>query len=159
MQPAATNIPVTAYIALGANLGDRSGNIARALALLDATSGIAVTKTSSLLENPAIGGPPDSPAFLNAVAEVDTSLSPRQLLARLLEIEQQLGRQRRAKWDPRLIDLDLILYGDQIVDEPDLKIPHPLMHRRRFVLEPLAEIAPHVVHPILKRRIDEMPRP
>jgi 2-amino-4-hydroxy-6-hydroxymethyldihydropteridine diphosphokinase len=147
---------VTAYIALGANLGDRRGNINRALAHLRATPGVAVMKVSSLLENPAIGGPPDSPPFLNAVAKVDTSLSPRELLARLLEIEHHLGRERREKWDPRLIDLDLILYGDEILDDPDLKIPHPLMHTRRFVLNPLKEIAPDAVHPVLKQRIADL---
>ena len=149
-------MPITAYIALGANLGDRRGNIDRALALLRATPGVAVMKISSLLENAAIGGPPDSPPFLNAVAEIETTLAPRALLARLLEIEQQLGRQRRQKWDPRLIDLDLILYGDQVLNEPDLRVPHPLMHTRRFVLDPLKEIAPDAMHPLLEQRIADL---
>ena len=147
---------VTAYIALGANLGDRRGNLERALDLLRATPGVRVTKLSTFLENPAVGGPPDSPPFLNAVAEVETSLPPRDLLARLLAIEHQLGRQRRHKWDPRLIDLDVLLYGDTIIDEPDLRIPHPLMHERRFVLDPLREIAPDAMHPVLKRRIADL---
>src|SRR4051794_37037446 len=108
----------TAYIALGANLGNRQGNIESALRWLGDTPGICVTKVSSLLENPAVGGPAGSPPFLNAVAEIQTTLPPRDLLARLLEIEHQLGRQRREKWEARLIDLDLILYGESIVDEP-----------------------------------------
>jgi 2-amino-4-hydroxy-6-hydroxymethyldihydropteridine diphosphokinase len=149
-------MPITAYIALGANLGDRRANIDRALALLRASPGVTVMKISSLLENPAVGGPADSPPFLNAVAEIETTLPPRDLLARLLEIERQLGRERREKWDPRLIDLDLILYGDEILDDPDLKIPHPLMHTRRFVLDPLKEIAPGAVHPVLKQRIADL---
>jgi 2-amino-4-hydroxy-6-hydroxymethyldihydropteridine diphosphokinase len=143
----------TAYIALGANLGDRRANIERALDLLRDTPNIRITKTSTFLENPAIGGPPDSPPFLNAVAEIETTLPPRDLLSRLLDIEKALGRQRRQKWDPRLIDLDLLLYGEAIVNDPDLKIPHPLLHTRRFVLDPLKEIAPDAIHPILKKRI------
>ena len=148
--------PIPAYIALGANLGDRRANIERAVELLRATAGVRVTKVSSLLENAAVGGPPDSPPFLNAAAELETTLSPRELLARLLEIERQLGRERREKWGPRSIDLDLLLYGERVVDEPDLRIPHPLMHERRFVLEPLKEIAPHARHPVLHKRIDEL---
>jgi 2-amino-4-hydroxy-6-hydroxymethyldihydropteridine diphosphokinase len=146
----------TAYIALGANLGERRANIERALDLLGGTPNIRVTKISTFLENPAIGGPADSPPFLNAVAEIETSLPPRDLLARLLDIEKTLGRQRRQKWEARLIDLDLLLYGDAIVDDPDLKIPHPLMHARRFVLDPLKEIAPDVMHPIFSRRIADL---
>ena len=95
-------------------------------------------RVSSLLENPAVGGPKDSPPFLNAAAEIETTLSPIELLHRLLEIEKSLGRVRREKWEPRLIDLDLLLYGDQIIDTPELKIPHPLMHQRKFVLQGIA---------------------
>jgi 2-amino-4-hydroxy-6-hydroxymethyldihydropteridine diphosphokinase len=148
--------PINAYIALGANLGDRRGNIGQALELLRATPGLGVTRVSSLREYAAVGGPPASPPFLNAAAEVQTTLSPRDLLARLLEIEQQLGRQRREKWGPRLIDLDLLLYGEQVIDQAELTIPHPRMHERRFVLEPLAEIAPQVVHPVHRRSIRDL---
>ena len=146
----------TAYIALGANLGDRRGNVDRALSLLRASAGVTVTKVSSLLENPAVGGPPDSPPFLNAVAELDTTLPPRELLTRLLQIERSLGRERREKWGPRAIDLDLLLYGEEVIDEPDLRVPHPLMHERRFVLDPLKEIAPRALHPILRKRVEEL---
>lgn len=141
----------TAYVAVGANLGDRAGTIAGALDALDRTPGISITKQSSLIENPAVGGPPDSPAFLNGAVEVETALAPQALLTQLLKIERSLGRQRREKWEPRAIDLDLILYGDHVIDTPGLTVPHPLMHQRRFVLEPLAEIAPDVIHPVLKR--------
>ena len=149
-------MPVTAYIAFGANLGDRRANIERAVELLGATPGVRVTKVSSFLENPAVGGPADSPAFLNAVAEIETSLPPRELLERLLAIEHQLGRQRREKWGPRIIDLDVLLYGQEIIDEPDLRIPHPLMHERRFVLDPMKEIAPDAIHPVFKKRIADL---
>jgi 2-amino-4-hydroxy-6-hydroxymethyldihydropteridine diphosphokinase len=147
---------VTAYIALGANLGDRARNIKSALTKLGATPHVEVMRISSLIETPAVGGPPDSPPFLNAAAEIRTTLSPQTLLARLLEIEQELGRTRRVKWGPRLIDLDLILFGDQIIAEPNLQIPHPLMHERRFVLTPLDEIAPNIEHPILKTTIRQL---
>jgi 2-amino-4-hydroxy-6-hydroxymethyldihydropteridine diphosphokinase len=144
--------PTTAYIALGSNLGDRPANLESALTKLRHT-GIEVIRVSSPLENPAIGGPDDSPPFLNAAAELRTTLAAHALLKRLLEIERDLGRTRRQKWEPRIIDLDLLLYGDQILSSQELIVPHPLMHERRFVLEPLAEIAPNVVHPTLQMSI------
>jgi 2-amino-4-hydroxy-6-hydroxymethyldihydropteridine diphosphokinase len=146
----------TAYIALGANLGDREANIATALDALNHTPGTRVVRTSKLIENPAVGGPPDSPPFLNGVAEVETAAAPSELLDRLLEIERSLGRERRAKWEPRPIDLDLILYEERIIDTSYLQLPHPLMHERRFVLEPLAELAPDLVHPISELTVREM---
>lgn len=146
----------TAYLALGANLGDRRHNIEAAVEMLRATASVRVMKVSSLLETQAVGGPGDSPPFLNAAAQIETDLPPADLLERLLEIERRLGRQRREKWGPRLIDLDLLLYDDQIIDRPNLKIPHPLMHRRRFVLQPLAEIAPGAIHPVLRISVAEM---
>jgi 2-amino-4-hydroxy-6-hydroxymethyldihydropteridine diphosphokinase len=142
---------VTAYVALGSNLGDREQILLDAIDALRRSPGVSIAKVSRFLENPAVGGPPDSPPFLNAVAEVRTSLSPRQLLNRLLGGEQSLGRVRRARWEPRVIDLDLILFGDESVYEDGLTVPHPLMHTRRFVLEPLAEIAPDVRHPTLNK--------
>ncbi len=142
---------VTAYIALGANLGDRRANIEAAIEKLKDTPGIESLRPSSLFENPAVGGPEDSPAFLNAVVELTTTLDPEALLDRLLQIERELGRERREKWGPRLIDLDLLLYGEQVIHTDHLTVPHPLMHQRRFVLEPLAELNPHLLHPVLKR--------
>src|SRR5438067_8057410 len=112
--PVAT--PVTAYIALGANLGDRAANLRAALDQLARTPGVTVGRVSSFIENPAVGGPARSPPFLNAAAELTTTLLPRELLNRLLAIEQSLGRVRKQKWEPRLIDLDLLLFGDEVID-------------------------------------------
>jgi len=145
-----------AYVAVGSNLGDRPGNIAAALDLLRKTPGVDGVRASTLLENPAVGMPPGSPPFLNGVAEVRTTLDPGALLRRLLEIERSLGRERHRKWDSRPIDLDLLLHGGHVLDAPDLKLPHPRMHERRFVLQPLAELAPDAVHPTLGKSIERL---
>ena len=145
--------PIVAYIALGSNLGPREKNIADAIEKLRHTPGVEVMRVSNLLENPSVGGPPDAPSFLNAAAELRTTLGAHALLQRLLEIEKELGRLRREKWAPRVIDLDLLLHGDHILSSQELIVPHPLMHERRFVLQPLAEIAPDVVHPTLQMSI------
>lgn len=150
------HLPSTAYIALGANLGDRQANLRRAVQMLNETPRIEVARVSSFLENPSVGGPADAPAFLNAAAELRTTLSPHDLLSVLLDIERQLGRVRQRKNDPRPIDLDLLLYEDRILNDPDLILPHPLMHQRRFVLEPLREIAPDAVHPGLHMTIGNL---
>jgi 2-amino-4-hydroxy-6-hydroxymethyldihydropteridine diphosphokinase len=141
--------PAIAFIALGSNLGARAEHIRRALAMLAAQSGVEVVRVSALLENPAVGGPEGSPPFLNAAAEVHTTLSAGGLLERMLDIERAMGRIRREKWEPRVIDLDLLLYGDQVIHDGRLTVPHPLMHQRVFVLQPLAEIAPGAIHPVL----------
>jgi 2-amino-4-hydroxy-6-hydroxymethyldihydropteridine diphosphokinase len=125
-----------AYVGLGANLGDRDGSIRRAADLLGAVRLSTIRETEPW-------GYADQPPFLNAVAELETELSPRALLDRLLEVERELGRTREApRWGPRTIDLDLLLYGDLALDEPGLTIPHPRLHERLFVLEPLADLAP-----------------
>jgi 2-amino-4-hydroxy-6-hydroxymethyldihydropteridine diphosphokinase len=145
--------PTRAFIALGSNLGDREANLRTALAKLADTAGVEVVRISTSLENPAVGGPEASPPFLNAAAELKTTLGAAALLDRLLEIEREMGRVRRERWEPRVIDLDLLLYGGEIHSSHHLMVPHPLMHERRFVLEPLAQIAPDVVHPTLQMTI------
>jgi 2-amino-4-hydroxy-6-hydroxymethyldihydropteridine diphosphokinase len=143
----------TAFLAVGSNLGDRQANILEATEKLRQTEGIEVVRLSRFLENPAVGMDDDAPPFLNAAIEICTTLGSHALLHRLLEIEREMGRQRRQRWEPRIIDLDLLLYGDEILSSQELIVPHPLMHERRFVLEPLAEIAPNAVHPTLQMTI------
>lgn len=135
--------PVRAFLGLGSNLGDRSENLRRAVALLDARDGVRVVRTSSIYETEPVG--PPQPDFLNAVAEIDTTLSPRALLEACLGVEAEMGRVRRERWGPRVIDVDLLLFDDQRIDEPDLVVPHPRMHERAFVLVPLAELAPDLI--------------
>jgi 3-oxoacyl-[acyl-carrier protein] reductase len=144
---------VTAYLGLGSNLGDRRDFLETALQALRVTPGIVVTKVSEFIETAPVGGPPGQGPYLNAAAEVRTELGPVPLLRRMQEIEHQLGRVRGERWGPRTIDLDLLLYGNECVSEPDLQVPHPEMARREFVLRPLTWIAPEAVHPVLGRTI------
>ncbi|HMO27168.1 MAG TPA: 2-amino-4-hydroxy-6-hydroxymethyldihydropteridine diphosphokinase, partial [Tepidisphaeraceae bacterium] len=118
---------VVAYIAVGANLGDRRANIDRALRMVAALSDTGLPAGSSLVENPAGGSTPDAPPFLNGAASIRTRLPAHPLLHRLLEIEREIGRERRIKWEPRPIALDLLLYGDHVLSSQELVVPHPLM--------------------------------
>lgn len=135
-----------AYVGLGANLGNREETLQRAVSLLTAAEGVEVLAVSELSETDPVGVV-DQPRFLNGAVTVETTLSARGLLDALLAIEQSLGRERVERWGPRTIDLDLLLYGDEIVDEPGLRVPHPRLHERRFALEPLAELDPELVIP------------
>jgi 2-amino-4-hydroxy-6-hydroxymethyldihydropteridine diphosphokinase len=131
---------ITAYVALGSNLGDREAHLAHAVTALRATPGVEVEALSSVRETAPVGGPPQG-AYLNAVVELRTQLTARALLERLLEIEAEAGRVRGPQRNaPRTLDLDLLLYGDEQIDEPGLVVPHPRMQQRGFVLEPLAEL-------------------
>lgn len=123
-----------AYVGLGSNLGDREGTIRAALAALP-----GVVAISELRETAPVGLV-DQPPFLNGAAALETELTPPELLAVLLDVERELGRERRERWGPRTIDLDLLLYGDESVSEPGLTVPHPRLHERRFALEPLLEL-------------------
>ena len=139
---------VTAYVGLGSNLGEPERQIEQALELLAAEEGIELRAVSTLRWTDPVGYR-DQPRFLNGAAEVETSLGARELLQRLLAIERRLGRERgeRPRFGPRTIDLDLLVYGDSVVDEPGLTVPHPRLAERRFALEPLAEMAPELEVP------------
>ena len=132
-----------AYVGLGSNLGEREATLWKALEGLGATEGIEVLAVSSFRETDPVGVV-DQPRFVNAVAGLETSLSPRELLERLLDVERSLGRDRAVeeRWGPRTLDLDLLLYGGESIDEPGLEVPHPRLTERAFVLEPLLELDP-----------------
>ncbi|UCD57590.1 MAG: 2-amino-4-hydroxy-6-hydroxymethyldihydropteridine diphosphokinase [Candidatus Hydrogenedentota bacterium] len=137
-----------AYLGLGSNLGDREANINRALAELVRSGRTRVIRVSSIYETKPVGIE-KQPDFLNAAAEIETEMAPKELLANIREVERRTGREKRFKWGPRIIDIDILLYGNECLTEENLEIPHPEMHRRAFVLTPLAEIAPLVQHPRL----------
>jgi 2-amino-4-hydroxy-6-hydroxymethyldihydropteridine diphosphokinase len=146
----------TAYIGLGANLGDREATIRRALGRLRAHPHIEVTAVSPLIETDPVGGPPGQPPFLNGAAALETDLAPHALLDVLKATEEGLGRRPRGRWGPREIDLDLLLYADRVVETDGLTVPHPRLSERRFVLAPLAEIAPDARDPLTERTVREM---
>ncbi len=127
------------YISIGSNLGDRTKYIENAIEKLKETKGIEVKRISSIYETEPMGGPKQG-KYLNGAIEIETHLEPREIMVKLQKIEKQLGRIRTVKNAPRTIDLDMLLYGDKKINEPDLKIPHPRMHERDFVMKPLKEI-------------------
>lgn len=137
---------MNAYVGLGSNLGEREAMIRLALDDLARLPGTELVRASSLYDTEPVGDV-DQPNFLNAVAQLETELAPRQLLWNLLLIEKRLGRTRTRRWGPRTIDLDLLLYGHAILDEPGLRVPHPELEKRSFVLVPLVELDPLLVHP------------
>ena len=145
---------IDAFIGLGANLGDRMETLRAAVEELAREPGFLLRGTSRVYETEPVG--PPQPRYLNAVVRIGTLLSPRVTLRRLLEIEELLGRVRREHWGSREIDLDLLLYGDRIVSEGALRVPHPRLHERAFALVPLAEIAPEAYHPQMARTAAEL---
>ena len=142
------NVPPLVYLSLGSNVGDRAAHLRAAIERL-AEAG-TVKATSSFYETEPVDVA-DQPWFLNCVVALETGQAPRELLAYALAIEVGMGRRRKREKGPRTIDIDILLFGDRVIDEPGLKVPHPAMHERRFVLEPLAEIAPGILHPTIKK--------
>lgn len=147
--------PHTVYVGLGTNLGDRLANLARAAGALAALPGVELQHCSGVFASRPVGGPPQ-PGYLNAAIELHTSHAPLHLLAELKALERALGRAPSERWGPRLIDLDLLLWGTQVVAEPALQIPHLALHQRAFALAPLCELAPHAVHPVLGHSVQTL---
>ena len=147
-----------AYIALGGNVGDAEATLRQALERMGAAPGIRLLRVSRLSRTDPVGGPPGQGPYLNGVAEIATTLEPGGLLHVLHEIERSLGRDRarEVRWGPRTCDLDILLMGRRVVDGPDLTLPHPRLHQRRFVLEGLAELAPDLRHPTLDRTMRDL---
>lgn len=143
-----------AYLLLGSNLGDRAAHLEQARRTLAATAGEVVA--ASAFYETAAWGLEDQPAFLNQVLAVRTTLDAPALLAACLATEQQAGRERIQRWAARTLDVDILLYGDAVIDTPRLSVPHPALPARRFALTPLAEVAPQLVHPLLRRTIAQL---
>lgn len=144
-----------AYISMGSNMGNKEENLNKAIKKLEEVNGIKVSKVSSYITTEPWGNE-NQDEFLNGALKLETYLTPRELMTELLRIESELGRVREIKWGPRVIDLDIILFDDIVSNDEFVIIPHPLMHLRDFVLEPLNEIAPYAIHPLKNKRVFEL---
>lgn len=146
---------VSAYLSLGSNLGNRLDNLKKALDLLNSHEGIEIKQVSSFYETEPVGYE-EQDWFLNSVVEITTTLTPQELLKTVGWVEGELGRVRTIRWGPRTVDVDILFYGDQLVAEENLEIPHPRIQERAFVLKPLAEIVPDLVHPYYGQTVEEL---
>jgi 2-amino-4-hydroxy-6-hydroxymethyldihydropteridine diphosphokinase len=144
-----------AYLGLGSNLGDRFWNLSDAVKHLGGVNAIRLMAVSPVYETDPVGDP-DQPKFLNAVLEIDTEFDPMNLLKTCLEIEREMGRVRTRQWESRIIDIDVLLCDDEVISTKELIVPHPFLHEREFVLRPLADIAPDLVHPVFDETIAEL---
>lgn len=152
MKQAAGNKRIKSYIGLGSNLGNRLGNIRFALAAMGQMPGSKVLRMSGVYETEPYGNP-DQPKFLNAAVELETSLEPAALLRSLQRVEHHMGRVRQVKWEPRVIDLDILYFGVQVIDSPELKVPHPELSLRGFVLVPLSDLIPDFEDPVKGQKV------
>jgi len=144
------------FIGVGSNLEDREKTIQQARDLLGNVRGIRILACSRIRETDPVGGPPDQGKYLNAVWQIESDLGLQELMGKLLAIEKQLGRKRHEKDGPRTIDLDILFCGREVIDRPGLTVPHPRAHERGFVLEPMTELAPDLIHPVLKKTMKEL---
>jgi 2-amino-4-hydroxy-6-hydroxymethyldihydropteridine diphosphokinase len=154
MQPEFSKKYINAYLCLGSNTGKVRQNLIQAIAFIEKKIG-KVNKKSHLYETQPWGNP-DQDSFLNQIIMVNTTLDPRQMLEEITRIEREMGRERKEKWGPRIIDIDIVLYGKRVIRDKGLEIPHPEMHKRAFVLVPLMELDPDYIHPVLQMPIDEL---
>lgn len=143
-------------VALGSNLGDRLANLRAGIDALRAADGVEVVEVSPVYETAPVGGPDEQGPYLNAALAADTTLPAADVLALLHRIEAQQERERVVRWGPRTLDLDLLVHGDLVVDRDDLEVPHPRMHERRFVMVPVCDVAPDLVHPVLGRTMRDL---
>ncbi len=150
----------TVYIGIGSNLGDKPDNCLRAIDRIDRIPGCKIEARSGFYRTEPVGVE-EQDWFVNGVISLSADISARHLLNGLLAIEAHMGRERKKKWDPRIIDLDILLFGQDVIDEKDLAIPHPLMHLRKFVLVPMVQFAPDLIHPVsgstMARLLDDLP--
>ena len=147
--------PVLVYLGLGSNVGDREEYIEQAITILKETPGIKVNRRASNYETEAAGGVPQAP-YINSAVSITTKLDPYELLSVTQGTEDALGRERGAEWGPRTMDIDILMYSDLVLSDDKLTVPHPMMHERLFVLEPLREIAPVAIHPVLEKTVSEL---
>lgn len=145
---------IEAFLGIGANLGDRVQTLKLAVCRLHAHADVVIVGASPVYESAPVGVM-DQPVFLNAVLKIETRLSARLLLDLLLDVEQQFGRVRKKKWGPRTLDLDILLFGPSVIDEPGLQVPHPHMLERGFVMAPLCDLAPQCMHPVLLKTVSD----
>lgn len=145
----------TAYIGIGSNLGDKLNNCLKSIDLIERIPGCLVEAQSDFFRTEPVGVE-DQNWYVNCVISLQPDISVQQLLKNLLAIEAGLGRERKQKWNPRTIDLDIILFGQDLINEKNLTVPHPLMHERRFVLVPMVQLAPDLIHPVLKKSMIEL---
>lgn len=148
---------VKAFLGIGSNVGDREGNLEDALSRLQNDGDIKITKRSAFYRTPPVGGPPQKD-YLNGVLEIETAVPPKRLLGLLKDVEREMGRKPAGRDHSRVIDIDILLYGDLRMNTEDLTIPHPRMHERSFVLHGLDEIAPEATHPVMKATMGELYR-